>query len=91
MKEGPACNAIVKSFHWVGFSRNVSCLFSRRGSVTKTTLRRKAFLRAGALFTLLISGKVIWEEGGSSKSLFTMLETHIPSVYTNKKENGSVV
>lgn len=61
-----ACNVIVKRFPWVVFSRNLSCLFSSRGSVTKTTPSRKAFLRVKAVFTMLISGKVIWEEGGSS-------------------------
>ena len=61
-----ACNVIVKRFPWVVLSRNLSCLFSSRGSVTKTTPRRTAFLRVRALFTMLISGKVIWEEGGSS-------------------------
>lgn len=28
--------------------------------------KRGIFVRAGALFTMLISGKVIWEEGGNS-------------------------
>lgn len=60
-----ACNVIVKRFPWV-CSRNFSCLFSSRGSVTKTTLSRKAFLRARVVFIMLISGKVICEEGGSS-------------------------
>lgn len=61
-----ACNVIIKGFPWAVFSRNVSCLFSSRGSVTKTTPSRKAFLRTEALFTMLVSGKVIWDEGGSS-------------------------
>lgn len=35
--EQTACNVITKRFPWVVFSRNASCLFSSRGSVTKTT------------------------------------------------------
>lgn len=62
-----ACNVIIKRFPWVVFSRNVSYLFSSRGAVTKTTPDKKGiFLRGGALFSMLISRKVIWEEGGSS-------------------------
>lgn len=36
-----ACNVIMERFPWVVFSRNVSCLFSRRGEVTKTTPNKK--------------------------------------------------
>lgn len=38
-----ACNVIVKRFPWVVLSRNLSCLFSSKGSVTKKTSSRKTF------------------------------------------------
>lgn len=40
-------------------------LFSRRESVTETTPSKKAFLQQGSIYHVH-SGKVIWEERGSS-------------------------
>lgn len=86
-----ACNVTVKRFPWVVFSRNLSCLFSRRESVTKITPTRKAFWERGLCLPCSFQGKLFGRREEVVKSLFTKLETKIPSVYINKRENGLVV
>lgn len=82
---------LLKRFPWVVFSRNLSCLFSRRESVTKITPSRKAFWERGLCLPCSFQGKLFGRREEVVKSLFTKLETKIPSVYINKRENGLVV